>query len=336
MSAITPDEFLQRIACVEPHRAGELRAPHKPLLLLLALGRVATGKERLARYDAEIDPRLSWLLRKFGHARTKPENTHHPFGRLRRDGLWEIPEDATLSVTGSDDLLKTELRGRNVRGGFPESHYNLLRRDPETVERAAAYLLARFFPVTLHLAIRDAVDLPAGMVLQSVPGYLIRRLRRRDPKFRRAVLEAYQQRCAVCDLDMEIDQDFFGLEAAHIHWHCFEGPDEVSNGLALCRVHHAALDWGAIGLSPSGGHQLKLLVSQRLKGTSQAFQQLVASSGQPLRPPQERSQLPDATFVKWHSENVFRGEPLTPQPESRQPDLMRSDSIPTASGGCRR
>jgi len=312
VSAITPDEFLRKIARIKPHRAGGLRAPHKPLLLLLALGRVGTGKERLARYDAEIDPRLSNLLRKFGHARTKPENTHHPFGRLRNDGLWEIPGDATLSLTGSDDLLKTELRDRNVRGGFPESDYNLLRRDPETVERAAAFLLARFFPATLHTAIRDAVDLPAGMVLQSVPGYLTRRLRPRDPKFRRDVLDAYEKRCAVCDLDMEIDEDFFGLEAAHIHWHCFEGPDQVSNGLALCRVHHAALDWGAIGLSPSANHQLKLLVSRKLKGTSQAFQQLVAASGRPLRLPLERFQLPDAVFVQWHSKNVFRGEPVRP------------------------
>lgn len=312
MSAITPDEFLGRIARVKPHPAGGLRAPHKPLLLLLALGRVATGKERLARFDSEVDPRLSFLLRKFGHARTKPENTHHPFGRLRNDGLWEIPGDASLSLTGSDDLLKTELRDRKVRGGFPESYYKLLRSDPATVERAAAYLLARFFPATLHLAIRDAVDLPAEMVLQSVPGYLTCRLRPRDPKFRRDVLAAYERRCAVCDLDMEIDEDFFGLEAAHIRWHCLEGPDQVSNGLALCRVHHAALDWGAIGLSPSGNHQLKLLVSQRLKGTSQAFQQLVAASGRPLRTPQLRFQLPDATFVRWHSENVFRGEPVTP------------------------
>ena len=311
MSAITPDEFLGRIARVRPHPADGLRAPHKPLLLLLALGRVVAKNERLARYDAEIDPKLSSLLQKFGHARTKPENTNVPFGRLRKDRLWEIPGDATLSLTDSGDLYRTELRDRNVRGGFPESLYDFLKKDPETVERAAAYLLARFFPPSLHLAIRDAVGLPAEMVLQSAPDFLTRRLRRRDPKFRRDVLEAYEHHCAICDLDLKIEEAFFGLEAAHIHWHCFEGPDQVSNGLALCRVHHAALDWGAIGLTPSGSHQLKLMVSRRLKGTSQAFEELLRASEQPLRSPRERFQLPDPAFVKWHSKNVFRGMPIS-------------------------
>lgn len=66
-------------------------------------------------------------------------------------------------------------------------------------------------------------------------------------------------------------------------WHAAGGPDRVRNGLALCKLHHHALDRGAIGLTPFGDHRLKVLVSQDLSGTSEAFKQLVDARGQPVR-----------------------------------------------------
>jgi putative restriction endonuclease len=64
--------------------------------------------------------------------------------------------------------------------------------------------------------------------------------------FRLRVLKAYQERCAICRLRRrEL------LEAAHIlpdtHPH---GEPVVSNGLALCSLHHAAFDHHIIGVRP--------------------------------------------------------------------------------------
>jgi putative restriction endonuclease len=36
------------------------------------------------------------------------------------------------------------------------------------------------------------------------------------------------------------------VDAAHIRWHAHGGPGEVSNGLALCALHHRLFDHGAI------------------------------------------------------------------------------------------
>ncbi|BDR35198.1 hypothetical protein PDY_22460 [Photobacterium damselae subsp. damselae] len=45
---------------------------------------------------------------------------------------------------------------------------------------------------------------------------------------------------------LALDRVSIGIEAAHIKWKQYSGPCEVSNGLALCSIHHKAFDRGAI------------------------------------------------------------------------------------------
>ena len=56
----------------------------------------------------------------------------------------------------------------------------------------------------------------------------------------------------MCKYDIRFGDRLLGLEAAHIRWHSHDGRDVVSNGLALCSVHHKALDLGAMGLERRG------------------------------------------------------------------------------------
>jgi len=65
--------------------------------------------------------------------------------------------------------------------------------------------------------------------------------------FRERVLQAYQSRCAMCRLKhREL------LDAAHIIPDSEGGEPVVSNGLALCKIHHAAFDRRVIGINPDG------------------------------------------------------------------------------------
>lgn len=65
-------------------------------------------------------------------------------------------------------------------------------------------------------------------------------------QFRRAVLHAYRDRCAICTLrHVEL------LDAAHILEDRHElGEPVVSNGLGLCKIHHSAYDANIIGIDP--------------------------------------------------------------------------------------
>jgi putative restriction endonuclease len=67
-------------------------------------------------------------------------------------------------------------------------------------------------------------------------------------RFRLEVLRAYGERCAVCQLPSALL-----LEAAHIVPDKEEaGVASVSNGLALCRLHHGLFDADLMGIRPDG------------------------------------------------------------------------------------
>ncbi len=74
---------------------------------------------------------------------------------------------------------------------------------------------------------------------------LVRR-RMHQQSFRERVLRAYREHCAVCRL-----KHYELLEAAHILPDSDpRGEPVVSNGLALCSLHHAAFDRNILGIRP--------------------------------------------------------------------------------------
>ena len=300
-------EFLQALDRLNIWRSNGRRAPHKPLLLLLTFGRVLRKQDRLARYR-DIEHPLKELLKRFGppHKALHPE---YPFGRLRRDGLWEIPRGEALPTTRSGDLRRSMLIEQDAIGGFPEPLYELLLFNPRLVRESVQTLLDGHFPRSLHDDIRTATGIPGDWVADTPDESAAAA---RDPAFRREVLRAYERRCAVCDFDIRIEDELFGLEAAHIKWRAAGGPDIVPNGLALCILHHKALDRGALGLKPAGGG-FKVLVSREVHGRSDAIRWLGDFHDQPLRRPQSNELEPGLDFVAWHTREVFRQPPRGPR-----------------------
>lgn len=76
-----------------------------------------------------------------------------------------------------------------------------------------------------------AVDFPEGHLTITHTRY------KRDPRFKTIVYDAYDNRCAMCGIQLEL------IEAAHIVPHSHEkGTDEIGNGISLCALHHTAYD----------------------------------------------------------------------------------------------
>ena len=229
-------EILERFENLNVWRRRGERAPHKPLLVLLTLGRLLRGGDRLVPYR-EVDPALRRLLEEFGPPR-KSFHPEYPFWRLQNDGLWLVTKKDRLQRRSSNtDVLKSELIKHDVSGGFTPEVYKALKRDAALFRDVTTALLEGHFPETVHDDILSAVEISFGDSAGSPR-------RRRDPRFRSDVVRAYEHRCAICGLDLRLGTQDVALEAAHIRWKQNGGPDTVPNGLALCTLHHKVFDRG--------------------------------------------------------------------------------------------
>lgn len=99
------------------------------------------------------------------------------------------------------------------------------------------------------VSVGDWVDLrPDSPAEEWIKKYLLTqtKLRLHQPMFRAGVIRAYEQRCAICALHhVEL------LDAAHIMPDSDDaGVAAVRNGLALCKIHHAAYDRGLLAIRP--------------------------------------------------------------------------------------
>ncbi len=286
------DPLLEKLSGLRFWQRGDQRAPHKPLLLLVALGRVSRGEPRMAEYNQFADP-LRRLLSEFGPPREpRPE---YPFYRLVNDGLWdlEMPGEGVVREALKENPTDYMLKSRQVSGGFPEEIQSALESDPGLLRRAAEFILEKHFADTLHDEILSEVGLDLGreLVLRT----------RRDPAFRRRVLLAYEFRCALCGFDLQMNHAPIGLDAAHIRWKQADGPDAESNGLALCTLHHRLFDRGAFTVN----EERRALVSHLVVGS--ALQPwLMAYHGKEVRRPQEEFQNPAPEHLDWHGREVFR------------------------------
>ncbi|AEY90918.1 hypothetical protein SHJG_5651 [Streptomyces hygroscopicus subsp. jinggangensis 5008] len=290
-------DWLERIAKLRQWTKGGTRAPHKPLLLLYALGRFQDDADGGLRYTA-VEQDLQRLLAEYGPPhKTTPA---YPFHHLISDGVWEVRTDRGPGSPGSGvrDLRETGATGRLA----PELRA-ALRREPDLLGRIARLLLDLHFPPSLHGELCEAV----GLDLEPTEAEQLSAVRRqRDRRMRELVLTAYEYRCAFCGYDGRIGAVPVGLEAAHVRWWAFGGPDETENGLCLCALHHKLFDKGVLGV----GDDHRILVSQRFVGHSPAAREhVIALAGRPLIGPQPGSRPIAAAHRDWHARQVFHGEP---------------------------
>ena len=287
------DWLLKQFENLNVWRRGDERAPHKPLLVLYALGQVQAGADRLIPFD-RIEGPLAHLLEDFGPPR-RSAHPELPFYHLQTDGVWEIEERVPLTRRrGSRNPLRTELRKWSIRGGFTSEIFEQLKARPEAIRELARAVLSAHFPDSLRQSIAGEV----GIDLESQS-----RSSKRDTEFRSGVVSIWGHRCAFCGFGVRLDNSDLGLEAAHIRWCQYGGPDTVDNGLACCSIHHQAFDRGAITVS----EDRRILVSTRLHGDSGFEELFLALHGTNLRTPGRRDASPRQEFLAWHRKQVFRG-----------------------------
>jgi len=122
----------------------------------------------------------------------------------------------------------------------------------------------------------------------------------RDRIFRRIVLRAYDERCAITGLKLINGGGRAEVSAAHIRPVEKNGPDVINNGIALSGTAHWMFDRGLISLSDD----LEILISRQVNDLDsvQGFINKTRRALPPRRPPER----PHPRFLQWHREHCFK------------------------------
>ncbi|MGH3963172.1 MAG: HNH endonuclease [Pseudonocardiaceae bacterium] len=208
---------------------------------------------------------------------------------MLRDVRFFDPDEAPNAPPGWSSNI---VQGRSYDLASPEGSY---------LEHVLGALLSRH----LNLAIENEADQgdndSPGTVLGEVFGQpRLTRVRVGQAAFKALVQEAYGRRCAVTGSKIVPV-----LQAAHIRPVTDHGENRVDNGLLLRSDVHALFDRGYLAVHPQ---KKTLLVSPRLRtewGNGEDFYQR-ALSGETISMPRRHLDQPNADFLTWHADTVFR------------------------------
>ncbi len=271
--------------------------PHKPLLLLAALDlidaglatpdRIPWGPELRDRFTARFD-----IIRAANDQNT-PDN---PFLYLQSDGFWS----ATCLDTGRPlDRQPLIRESGQVMGRFIDG-FDVLVALPENRRRMREALVSRYFP---QHAARLLATLPAAepetlKVAEESPEY------GRSPAFRRKILEIYDHQCAACGLRIRLPEthDVSFIDAAHLIPFAESHNDHPTNGLALCKNHHWAMDRDVLAPGPDLRWHIARAIDPRRSTGERELHEL---AGQALLLPKDPAFHPEEDGLRWRHSRLI-------------------------------
>lgn len=124
--------------------------------------------------------------------------------------------------------------------------------------------------------------------------YAMATVRRRlhQPVFRRRVLSAYDSACALCNLRHENL-----LDAAHIKEDSDGGQPIVTNGVAMCAIHHRAFDSNVLGVRPDYMIEVRQDILEEIDGPTLKFA-LQGMHRKRLTLPRQKAARPDVSLLE--------------------------------------
>ena len=140
----------------------------------------------------------------------------------------------------------------------------------------------------------DEVDWPEDSSVEIRRAYYTGAVKRRahQQEFRQRVLRAYRGQCSVCRLKhAEL------LDAAHIIPDNEGGRAVVSNGLSLCKLHHAAFDRNILGVNPDLVIEIRQDILDETDGPMLQHG-LKQTHGEKLKVPRKPDLRPDPSYLE--------------------------------------
>lgn len=219
-----------------------------------------------------------------------------PFRYLAGDGFWQAFEG-----NGSTPINR-EIRVADIGQVFARftDGFQYLVAIPANRQLMREALMSRYFPNSLLIKNHQSSVINRQSDLQVAEEPLEYG---RSPAFRRKILAIYDHQCAACGLRIKLPagNDVSFIDAAHLIPFSESQNDHPTNGLALCKNHHWAMDRNLIAPCPDHHwHVSKVLDPRRSNGEKELF----ALSGQILLLPHDEAFHPNTDGLKWRFEQL--------------------------------
>ena len=274
--------------------------PHKPLLLMAAFDLIDEGlatpdhipwcQELRDRFTARFN-----LVRKHNDQ----NNPDLPFRHLAGDGFWAPVEADGITPVGRQILVSDigKVFARFIDG------FEVLVAIPEYRPKMREALVARYFP-------HHAATLLSPNPQSAIPDPQFQHVADddlefgRSPAFRRKILEIYDHQCAACGLRIKLPvaQDVSFIDAAHLIPFAESHNDHPTNGLALCKNHHWAMDRNLIAPCPDHHWRVSHVLDPR---RSNGEADLLDLAGKKLLLPQDQAFHPAGEGLEWRCKQLI-------------------------------
>ena len=298
------DEAIERLYSLNPgttpvEEGSPHERPHKPLLILAALDLIDEGLASPDRipWCQSLRDRFSarfLLVRKHNDQNT-PEN---PFFYLQTQGFWQAwIEDEKTSLPLQTTPLVNQMG--KVFARFTEG-FEHVTAIPATRHLLREALVSRYFPNLSQIKNQQSeiVTHQSDSLVADEPLEY-----GRSPAFRRLILEIYDHQCAACGLRIRLasGNDVSFIDAAHLIPFANSRNDHPTNGLALCKNHHWAMDRDIIAPGPDLHWHVSKLIDPRRSNGEKELHEL---AGKSLLLPKDPAFHPDEKGLRWRCEKL--------------------------------
>jgi putative restriction endonuclease len=287
--------YSEELAKIKVNKSGAVVSLHKPLLLLLTIADVIQGKSNEFKFK-DIEEHLKLLLSRYGLKNTKSLKPEYPFVYLGSSPtLWICSIDKN-NLKNPDSVTRAEALESVAK--FEDNFFSYLQNF-QCAKELVWQLLNEFWPEAYHEDLLRDLGLEGIMnetIIQEV------QKQRRGRLFVEEVLDSYERQCAICGQSIRLGDALIGIDACHVKPIQHFGDDLVTNGVALCKIHHWALDRGAISIS----EERSLLISPKLNGSriNEYFHEFADKS---IFVPRNNALHLNEDNVSYHRKYVFEG-----------------------------
>jgi len=267
------------VSLLEEYRGGSTRTSEGIRQAFEAADVPVTPEKYTLQYDTEYMTGYSLLL-------SRQRSKQLGFDAGENTEFFRLIEDA-ITPTG---LSETESRsGESASDGGVQPEHT----DPTPSTTVSSTSTS----TSPSAATGSASDEPSDTSTRTVDREYTETARlQRDPEFLQKVRDAYNERCAVCGVRRETPDGRPEVEAAHIKSVSDGGPDELENGLALCRLHHWAFDNGWIAVDD----EYRVLVRETPE--KDGYAEFEEYAGDLVHVPDDPDAQPSLSFIRDHRE----------------------------------